>query len=54
MKSQLVLFATWLNSDSNRIKALVVAASIALALAGAGSHVAQAGPIPGGSDVIRP
>lgn len=54
MKAQLVLFATWLNSDSNRVKALIVAATLALAFAGAGNHIAQAGPMPGGSDVIRP
>ncbi len=54
MKAQLVLLATWINSDTNRVKALVVVATIALALAGAGTHVAQAGPISGSGDVIRP
>jgi len=51
MKARLFNFATWIAADSNRAKTLVVIATLALALAGAGSHAALAGPMPGGSDV---
>jgi hypothetical protein len=51
MKARFVNFALWLQADSNRAKTLVVIATLALALAGAGSHAAYAGPMPGGSDV---
>jgi len=51
MKARLINFAAWLSTDSNRAKTLVVVATLALALAGAGSHAAYAGPMPGGSDV---
>jgi hypothetical protein len=51
LKARLINIATWIAADSNRAKTLVVIATLALALAGAGSHAAYAGPMPGGSDV---
>ena len=50
MKSRFVTFVTWVNSDPRRVTVLLVGAMLTLAVSG----VAHAGPMPGGSDVIRP
>ncbi len=47
MKFQLINFAAWLNADPRRAKMILVGATLALALTGAGA--AFAGPASGGA-----
>jgi len=49
MKSRLILFASWINSDPRRAKFVLVAATLALGVV----SVVHAGPMPGGTDVLK-
>lgn len=52
MKSNIVLFTTWLGSDARRAKMILLLGTLALSVIGAGV-VAADGPMPGGPDIPR-
>jgi hypothetical protein len=54
MQANLVVFASWLNSDSKSIKLLLIGATLVLALSGLTAGIASAGPMPDGPDIPRP